>query len=48
MLTGPKEEEEEEPNCFVFLETKFVDAGFILLLDKPNSNSYNCVERNLC
>ena len=33
--------------CFVFLQTKFVDASFILLQHKPNSYSYNCIERNL-
>jgi hypothetical protein len=37
----------DKPHYFFFLQTKFVDASFILLQDKPNSNSYNCVERNL-
>jgi len=38
---------QDKSHWFVFLQTKFVDSSFILLQDKTNSNSYNCVERNL-
>jgi len=38
---------QDKPHWFVFVQNKFMEASFISLQDKPNSNSCNYVERNL-